>query len=164
MWLAAESLLRLLMLVAVLFVTWLAWSGVYEPLLLGLGLGSCLFVAWIVSRLQGDDHETTPIPVFLRCVLYVPWLLGEVVKSNLHVARVILFSPKEVRPRLLRVDCTQESDFAQVLYANSITLTPGTISLDVRDGHILVHALTQDTAEGLLDGSMDAKCTWVERG
>ena len=152
------------MLVAVLFGTWLAWSGVYEPLMLGLGLGSCVFVAWIVSRLEGDDHEKTPWATFARLALYVPWLLWEIVKSNLHVARVILFAPQEVRPRLMRVDCSQHTDFAQVLYANSITLTPGTISLDVRDGNILVHALTHETAEGLLDGSMDARCTWVERG
>ena len=65
-------------------------------------------------------------------------------------------------PRLIVVECTQRSDLGRVVFANSITLTPGTLTLDVRDGRVLVHALTAETAEGLQTGEMDRKVTALE--
>jgi multicomponent Na+:H+ antiporter subunit E len=147
-----------------LFATWLLWSGIYTPLVIGFGVVSSVAVSLIFERMRDPQATRTPLTTILRMVAYVPWLMLEIVKSNLHVARVILLSPGEVRPRLVRVKCHQDTDFGQVLYANSITLTPGTISLDVRNQHILVHALTKYTAEGLFEGTMDRKCTWVEKG
>jgi multicomponent Na+:H+ antiporter subunit E len=155
---------RLLLLIAALMTTWLLWSGVYEPLTIGLGAGSCVAVALLVRRLQHPDDVPVPVATWARLVLYTPWLLWEIVKANLDVAKIILSPSMPISPRLIRVDVKQRTPLGQSLYANSITLTPGTISLDLRDDKILVHALTQDTADGVLEGTMDRKCAWVENG
>ena len=88
--------------------------------------------------------------------------LKEIVLSNLAVARVILDPKLPIHPRILRVPAGQRSDLGQVIYANSITLTPGTVTLDVRDGHMLVHALTTESAKGLLTGEMDRRVAQLE--
>ena len=155
-------MLRSFLLFVVLFGTWLLWSGHTEPLLLTFGVGSCLFIVWLVRRMEGDDHAQIPLVAWPRLVLYMPWLVWEIVKSNLHVARMVL-TPGAISPRLVRTKASQATDFGRVLYANSITLTPGTITLDLRGDELLVHALTQETADGL-DGTMDARCAWVEKG
>lgn len=153
--------MRSFLLFLVLFGTWLLWSGHTEPLLLGFGVFSCGLCTWLAARMEGDDFESMPLGAWGRVVVYLPWLLWEILKSNLHVARVVLSPGLPIQPKLVRVKASQKTAFGQVLYANSITATPGTISLDLRNGEILVHALTQDTADGL-DGVMDAKCAWVE--
>ena len=82
--------------------------------------------------------------------------------SNFAVAKVILDPKLPIHPRILRVSASQKTQVGQVIYANSITLTPGTVTLDVRNGHFLVHALTTDSAEGLLSGEMDERVAYLE--
>ena len=89
-------------------------------------------------------------------------LLKEIVLSNIAVARVILDPRLPIHPRILRVEASQKTDVGRVTYANSITLTPGTVTLDVRDGKLLVHALTTGSAEGLLTGEMDRRVARLE--
>lgn len=153
--------MRAFLLFLVLAATWLLWSGHVEPLMLGFGVFSCGLCTVVAMRMRGDDFESVPLGAWGRLVVYQPWIIWEIIKSNLHVARVVLSPSLPIQPKLVRVKASQKTAFGQVLYANSITATPGTISLDLRDGEILVHALTQETADGL-DGVMDAKCTWVE--
>ncbi|MCP4806472.1 MAG: Na+/H+ antiporter subunit E [Proteobacteria bacterium] len=153
--------MRTFLLFLVLAATWLLWSGHVEPLMLGFGVFSCGLCTVVAMRMRGNDFESVPLGTWGRLLLYQPWIIWEIVKSNLHVARVVLSPSLPIQPKLVRVKASQKTAFGQVLYANSITATPGTISLDLRDGEILVHALTQETADGL-DGVMDAKCTWVE--
>ena len=155
--------MRSFLLFLVLAAVWLLWSGQTSPLMLGFGVFSCGLCTLVAARMQGDDFEKLPIGAWGRLVLYMPWLVWEIVKSNLHVARVVLSPGLPIQPKLVRVKASQKTAFGQVLYANSITATPGTISLDLRNDEILVHALTSDTAEGL-DGAMDEKCRWVEQG
>jgi multicomponent Na+:H+ antiporter subunit E len=97
-----------------------------------------------------------------RHLPYVPWLLWEILKANVDVARIILHPKLPIRPHLFRVEASQRSEVGQVIYANSITLTPGTISLDVRDNGILVHALTDEAADELKKGEMDGRVTRLE--
>ena len=145
----------------VLAAMWQTWSGHTDTLILGFGLGSCLFVTWLVGRMDAADGAS---PGWLgpRVLTYLPWLILEIVKSNIHVAKVILSPSLPISPRLVRTKASQTTDLGQVIYANSITLTPGTITLDVRDGEFLVHALTEDTAQGVESGEMDAKVKWLE--
>ena len=112
-------------------------------------------------RMRGGDYEKTPFGLWFRLLIYTPWLIWEIVKANIDVSLCVL-GVKSISPRLIRVPSSQKTAIGQTIYANSITLTPGTISLDVRDNQILVHALTAGTAEGLADGNMDRKSTWVE--
>ncbi|MED5371868.1 MAG: Na+/H+ antiporter subunit E [Myxococcota bacterium] len=152
---------RTLIIFVVLLATWLSWSGVYEPLTIGFGVASSAFVALLTRRL-GADEKGSNSGFWLRLLLYLPYLFKEILLSNLHVARVILSPKMPIKPQLIRVPCGPKTPLGQTLYANSITLTPGTITLDLRDGSLLVHALTQDTAEGVQEGTMDRKCQRVE--
>jgi multicomponent Na+:H+ antiporter subunit E len=141
---------------------WFLWSGHTEWLMLFFGLISVLFVAWIRARMERFAGTDDRFPLGLRWIPYLPWLLLEIVKSNLHVVGVILSPSLPVQPQLVRVRAAQRTAIGQVVYANSITLTPGTITLDVRDGEFLVHALTDVTAAGLVEGTMDRKCAALE--
>ena len=130
-------------------------------LVLTLGGLSCCFVVVLTARMRGEDFVRAPLAIWLRLLLYMPWLLIEIAKANIDVSLCVL-GIKPISPRLIRIPASQKTALGQTIYANSITLTPGTISLDVRDNTILVHALTNDTAEGLTDGNMDRKSSWVE--
>lgn len=153
-------------LTIVLGIVWLGWSGHFERLTLALGAGSLAFVVLLSRRMNVIDGEGAPLHLrFGRIALYVFWLGGQIVKSNLDVARRILTPGRPpIAPRVIRVAAQQRSDVAQVVFANSITLTPGTVSIDVADGHVLVHALHPEAAAGVLEGTMNRKCAELERG
>ena len=155
--------MRVVLKFVVLMSTWLVWSGIFEPLTMGFGVASCITVVFFSERMRAtQDIEETPFTFWVKHVGYLPWLVKEIVVSNLHVAKIILSPDMPIRPRVLKVKCTQNSDMAKVVYANSITLTPGTVTLDLREDTLLVHALTQNTADGLLTGEMDARVTRME--
>ncbi len=160
-----------LTMLAALSAAWMLWSGHTEPLLLGYGACSVVLVTLLDRRMDriAERHDGVaphPIPVALglRALLYLPWLAWEIVKTNFQVAKVILSPSLPIHSQLVRVPGTQRTAAGQVIFANSITLTPGTITLDVRGGFLLVHALTDDAAEGLADGNMDRRCTALEGG
>ena len=136
-------------------------SGIMTPLLIGLGVASCILVLIITIRMDIVDHESAPIHLTWRSILYIPWLAWEIVKANIDVARVVLHPRLPISPTLIHVKPTQKSDLALVFYANSITLTPGTVSVDLDHGNILVHAITRDAAAGLENGEMDRRVTQV---
>ena len=147
-----------------LFGVWLLLSGFFEPLLLGLGVLSCVIVVLIANRMDVIDHEGHPVHLGWRILTYWLWLAVEIVKANLDVARRILDPKLPIHPVVVRVKASQASELGQVIYANSITLTPGTVSMQVDGGEILVHAIAQEMAEDLESGEMDRRVTAVERG
>jgi multicomponent Na+:H+ antiporter subunit E len=148
----------------VLGAVWLGWSGHYSPLLLGLGLLSCLLVVGIGLRMRVVDQESAPIEMAGRVLAYIPWLLWQIFKANIHVGLRILNPNLPISPRIVKAETSQRGDMGRVIYANSITLTPGTVSLQVDPDHILVHALTKESADGLADGDMDRRVSWTEGG
>ncbi len=156
-----ERLLHSISLGLVLFGVWLLLSGFFEPLLLGLGVLSCVIVVSIAHRMDVIDREGVPIHLGWRIVAYWVWLAIEIVKANLDVARRILDPKLPIHPVLVRVKASQASELGQVIYANSITLTPGTVSLQVAGGEILVHAIAREMAEDLEGGEMDRRVTAV---
>jgi multicomponent Na+:H+ antiporter subunit E len=110
------------------------------------------------------DREGHPLHLAPRAMLtYWPWLIKEIVKSAWDVSRIIMHPRLPISPTLLSVKSTQKSDLGRTIFANSITLTPGTISVRVGRGEILVHALTAQTARGLSEGEMDRRVTELER-
>lgn len=145
-----------------LFALWLLLSGYFLPLLLGLGVASCVVIVWILHRMDAIDHESFPIRMQLRGLTYWPWLMKEIVKSNLTVAGIILNPRLPISPTVRPVRASQATDMGRVIYANSITLTPGTISVHMADEEILVHALTRDGAESFDDPDMDRRVTRLE--
>lgn len=153
---------RSLILFVHLMLVWLLLSGHYNATLIIYGALSSLGVVWLVARLGILDKEALPIHLGFRVFFYLPWLFKEIVLSNLAVAKVILTPRLPIHPRLLRIAVSQKTQVGQVIYANSITLTPGTVTLDVRNGEFLVHALTLASAEGLLSGEMDRRVARLE--
>jgi multicomponent Na+:H+ antiporter subunit E len=147
---------------AVLFGLWLLLSGHYTPLLLGFGVASCVLVVLISARMDVVDREGHPIHLGPRALTYWPWLLVEIVKANIDVAKRIVDPKLPISPTMLRVKASQKTEVGRVIYANSITLTPGTVSVDLEGDMIEVHSLTAEGAEALLEGEMDRRVTAME--
>ncbi len=149
-------------LALVLFALWLLLSGHYVPLLIGLGALSVLLVVTIALRMNVVDREGHPIHLSPKALLYWPWLAWEIVKSNVDVARRILSPTLPISPTVIRLKASQKSELGKVIYANSITLTPGTVSIDIDGDKIEVHALTREAAQALRTGDMDRRVTRFE--
>ena len=149
-----------------LFVTvaglWLVWSGHYTPFLLGLGLLSTVGVVLLCWRMEILDRDIAPLHVVPATVRYVPWLAWEVIKANLDVIRRVLDPRLPIDPQTLRVRASQVTDLGRVTYTNSITLTPGTLTVDAVDDRLTVHALADEPAADLRSGRMDRKITSLE--
>ena len=136
--------------------------GVVNPALLVYGLLTCAGVALLCRRMGIVDDETIPVHLAGRAVRYLPWLAWQVVLANLEVIRRILRPRPTDAPETVVVTGGQRSDVGLATYANSITLTPGTITVDLTDNTFTVHALTPATADGLLSGEMDREVTRYE--
>jgi multicomponent Na+:H+ antiporter subunit E len=149
-------------LALVLFALWLLLSSHYVPLLIGLGALSVLLVVTIALRMGVVDREGHPIHLSPKALLYWPWLAWEIVKSNVDVARRILSPTLPISPTVIRLKASQKSELGKVIYANSITLTPGTVSIDIDGDKIEVHALTREAAQALRTGDMDRRVTRFE--
>ncbi len=146
-----------------LAVIWLLLSGHYTLLLISFGLLSVALVVLLALRMDVVDHEGHPLHLNSKAlVIYWCWLLKEIFISNIYVCRLILSPKMPISPTVIALRSSQSSDLARVIFANSITLTPGTVTIDV-DGDITeVHAITEETATSLLQGSMDRKVTALE--
>lgn len=151
-----------LSLALVLYAFWLLLSGYFTAFLMMAGAGSAIAVVVLAHRMDLVDHESHPIHLSWRLLAYWPWLFWEIIKSAWDVSKIIVDPRLPISPTMIRVMASQKTVVGLVTYANSITLTPGTISVDVKQGEILVHALTRAAAEGLQAGEMDRRVTWFE--
>lgn len=149
-------------LAAALAALWLLLSGHYDPIMLSLGALSVGAALAMAQRMRVVDYESVPIHLRFRGFRYWPWLGLEIWKANLDVAKVVLGRRGRATPTLLWLPSALRSDLGQVIYANSITLTPGTISVLVEPHRILVHALTRDMADGLEGGDMHRRVRTLE--
>jgi len=149
-------------LFGVLLALWLFASGHYTPLLVGFGLLSCGLVVLLARSMGIVDAEAVPLHLLPRALAYLPWFVLEVAKANLDVARRILHPRLPISPCVFPVRPSQRSDLGRVLYANSITMTPGTVSILVRHDAITVHAIARTVARSLEGGEMDARVSTLE--
>jgi len=157
-------LLRAFGLGALLFGFWLLLSGHYTPMLIGLGVGSSAFVVYLSLRMDVVDHESIPLQLGGRFWRYFPWLLKEILVANLHVARIILTPGLPISPIVVHYRSSQKTDLGRALYANSVTLTPGTITTGIQGDELEVHSLTWVDVDGREEDEMDRRVTWVEQG
>ena len=153
-----------LSMTASLMLFWLMISGNFGVLNLSLGLVSSLLVVVISMRMDVVDHESQPIHLTPRLPMYWGWLIVKIVKSNLEVIYRIWAPRNAISPNLVRLTMSQETTLGRVIYANSITLTPGTVTLNVEGREILVHALSQADSENLRQGEMDRRVRHLECG
>ena len=142
---------------------WLLLSGYFVPWLLGLGAVSILLVVAIALRMDVVDHEGQPLHLTLRFTLYWTWLAREIVKANIDVVRCIWSPVSAISPTQIHLTATQRTAVGKVIYANSITLTPGTVAMRLEGDQIEVHALTRAAAASLQDGEMDRRVRELER-
>lgn len=138
-----------------LFVFWFLLSGHTEALLIGLGLASVLLTVFLTKRMNVIDHESYPFHLSLDLPAYLVYIMREIINANIDVIKRIV-SPKRnpISPRMLELPLPQKTGLGRVLYANSITLTPGTVSVRLNQDTLLVHALTKDAAAELSTGQM----------
>ena len=153
---------RSVSLFVVLYGIWLLLSGIYTPFLMAAGAVCCLLVVFIAARMDLIDGEGHPIGWSWRAPIYFPWLFWQIVLSNIAVARLIIAPSMPISPTAGMVPASQKTDVGLVTFANSITLTPGTVSLAVHPGCIHVHALTRAGFDDLMGGEMDRRVSQLE--
>lgn len=154
--------MRYFSLGVVLFGFWLLLSGHYTNFLLAMGLLSVVAILLFSHRMHIVDAEGHPVHLAPRALLYWPWLLVEICKSAWNVTKIILNPALPISPTATRVKASQKSALGVNIYANSITLTPGTISIEVSGQDIVVHALEKSGADDVEGGAMDARVTQFE--
>jgi len=151
----------------VLFVLWMGLSGEYSlehRNILYYGIGSSVFVAWLSERL-GITENYAKYPLFiLRGFTYVPFVVKEVILSNLAVTKIILSPKLPIEPTVFHTEAPMKTSLGLVTYANSITITPGTVSIDTPNGNIQVHAITKEMATGVSEGRMLRRVLKLEAG
>jgi multicomponent Na+:H+ antiporter subunit E len=143
----------------VMFGVWVLLSGKFDAFHLSLGLISCAIVSFLSSDLLFPSPKMRGLlPQWARFVRYIPWLMLEIIKANLHLTYLV-FHPRMMElidPRIIKFRSKLKSDLALVTFANSITLTPGTITVYVSiDGDFKVHAIDKASGDPL-PGEMEA--------
>jgi multicomponent Na+:H+ antiporter subunit E len=149
-------------LVATLFAFWLLLSGMFTPFLLTAGIGCSVTVALLAMRMELADREGHPVHLAPAALAYWPWLVKEIVVSGWQVTRIILHPRLPVSPALVRFRPSQQTAVGLVTHANSITLTPGTITVEAAHDEFLVHALTLEAAQSLAGSEMDRRVRRLE--
>jgi multicomponent Na+:H+ antiporter subunit E len=145
-----------------LYVFWLLLSGIFTPFLLAAGAGCALAVVWFARRMDVVDREGHPVHLGPRVFRYWAWLAVEVVKSAWTVTKIILHPRLPISPTLVRFRPTQGSAIGLAIHAQSITLTPGTITIEAWPVEFVVHGLTRDGALAAIDSEMDRRVTACE--
>ncbi len=153
--------LRRLAVFLILFAFWLVFSGHYDTLHLSLGLVCTSLVAvFSYDLLLPDVTFPTKLLSTWRFLQYIPWLFYRIVLANLHVVYLI-FRPSEIRPKLIRFKTSLTGDLSRVTLGNSITLTPGTLTLDIDADEFYVHVLSDKAAEDVVTGEMERRVAHV---
>ena len=157
-------MLRAFGLGTILVVFWLLLSGHYTLMLISFGVGSSALVVYLALRMDVVDHEGVPLQLGGRFWLYLPWLMKEIFVANVAVAKVILHPKLPISPITVIFHGSQKTDIGRFIYANSITLTPGTITTGVEGQDFEIHALTYADVDGREEDEMDRRVTWVVQG
>ena len=142
-----------------LSIFWLLLSGYIEPLLLSFGFLSLVLVLIVLKRMDDVDKEPVLVSINHKAVHYFVWLIVQIAKSSFDVTKLIWGGADKLTPKLAKLSIDTASPKHHVLYANSITLTPGTLCVDVKPNEITVHALQESSVDSLGEGEMERKIT-----
>ena len=150
-------------LVVVLASFWMINSGYLKPILLEFGVLSVVIVCALAWRMRSRDGEAFPIIIpSWKMPGYIVWMIGQIIAANIDVIKRVWGGRNAISPVIIKTPSSQKTEEARVLYANSITMTPGTITLSIRGDVLEVHALSRDGAEQLQQGEMDRRVTALE--
>lgn len=141
-----------------LFGLWVLLSGKFDVFHLSVGLLGAALIAWLNTESRHLDEPPFPL---VRLVVYVPWLFWQIVKSNIHVAKLILHPDLPIAPKVIRYPTNLGNNHAVVLLGNSITLTPGTVTMEVNSSELVVHALDEGSSNDLTSGDLERKVAHV---
>lgn len=141
-------------LAVLLFALWLGLSGQFNVLMLSLGLASTLFVIYFSHRMDAIDRQKYPTHLTPQLLRFWLFLTREVIVANLDVVRRIFTPGKNISPQLITLPMTKKTDLTRVIYANAITMTPGTVCVKVNRETITVHSLSKESADDLRSGRM----------
>jgi multicomponent Na+:H+ antiporter subunit E len=141
---------------------WLLNSGHYTALILSLGVVSVALVIYIAHRMDVVDHESQPVHLTAKLPGYYVWLAKEIILANISVVKHVWLGNETISPALVTLKASQKTDMGKVIYATSITLTPGTVAVDLVGDQILVHGLLRENIEALAAGEMDRRVRLLE--
>lgn len=155
--------MRYFVLFSILFLHWIIWSGKFDAFHLSLGVISCALVTFMSHDLYFKRKKVSSkiLVEAVRFIKYVPWLFYQIVLSNIHVASLVLSPSMPIDPKMIRYKTRLKSDISLATFANSITLTPGTITADIHEGEFYVHALSKKVADDLMTGEMEDKVAYI---
>ncbi|MGF1650392.1 MAG: Na+/H+ antiporter subunit E [Hyphomicrobiaceae bacterium] len=156
--------MRTLLLAILLIAFWLGLSGQFDVLLLAFGALSIGFALFLSNRMKTADTEGLPLHYFPGVLVYWGWLLIEMLKSCWKVSLLVIDPRQPVSPTLTVIKTRQKTEVGRATFGNSITLTPGTITVKTEGDKLLVHALTRDNADDVESGDMDRRVARVEGG
>jgi len=141
---------------------WLFNSGHNTALLLFLGLASITLVLIVAHKMDVVDKESQPTYLTRNIFGYYLWLIKEIIQANITVIKHIWLGQENISPTLKKIKISQKTDMGKVIYANSITLIPGTVAIDLVGNEIIVHALLYKDIESLEAGEMDFRVSLLE--
>ena len=149
-----SKIMRTIITTILIFLFWFMLSGHSEALLIGLGIFSSFLSIYLSRRMDIIDHESYPFHLSTRLLRYYPYLAKEIIITNIDVIKRILKPGNSISPQIITLPTVKKTDLSKVIYANSITLTPGTVTLELSGDEIKVHALGKEGAEDLQKGQM----------
>ena len=150
----------------ILFGVWIIFSGKLDPFHLAMGGISALFITLISSSFLFLDRSRSAgqrLGEIIRIPGYLIWILGKIIQANLHILKLALTpgNLKGVEPSMVKVKTSLKTDFGRYILANSITLTPGTITVMMEGDELLVHSISEETAAGVADRTMERRIAGV---
>lgn len=137
-------------------------SGHTSTLLLTLGLASVLLVTWLVSRMDRNDNAPVRMLCSIKFLSYLGWLIWQVILTNIDVARRIWNPSLPIKPASRKIKVSIKDPLIKTIYANSITLTPGTVTTEVGEDYFIVHALNSEGLDELEEGDMERRLSCLE--
>lgn len=151
-------------LLVALAAFWFVLSGETSPFFLGLSAVAVLAALWLSARLKLIDREASPYHRAPQLLVYLAWLIGQIVKANIAVISRVLGPKHAIDPAMVEVETSAQSRLGTALFANSITLTPGTVTVDVEGATLKVHALVRENASTDSFAPMDRKAARAADG
>lgn len=151
-------------LILALAAFWFTLSGETAPLFLVLGALSLVLVLWLAARLRIIDRDASPYHRIVQMLVYLGWLLVEIVKANVAVIARIVGPGHAIDPVMVNLKTSARTDLGKALFANSITLTPGTVTVDVEGDALKVHALVREASTPPSFADMDRKAAAAADG
>ncbi|NIA20121.1 MAG: cation transporter [Xanthomonadaceae bacterium] len=141
---------------------WLLLSGHYDLFHISIGIFCCGLVSFFSTDLLFSTANIASHHIVIwRFFLYIPWLIYQIILANILVAKLVLSPKLKIEPQVFSFKTKLKTDLAQTTYGNSITLTPGTITIDVKDDEFYIHALAGNFADDLLTGEMEKRISKI---